>query len=112
MKIKKGDMVVVISGDEAAASPKRVSQVLEGGMKVVVEGVNVVQRHVKKGHPKSPQGGRLRFEKAIYASNVMFYCDSCKKPVRIGLRYAADGSKERFCKKCNTSAGRVSPPRG
>ncbi len=112
MKIKKGDMVVVISGDEAAALPKRVSQVLLGGMKVVVEGVNVVQRHVKKGHPKSPQGGRLRFEKAIYASNVMFYCDACKKPVRIGLRFAADGSKERFCKKCNISAGRVSPPRG
>ena len=111
MKIKKGDMVVVISGDEATSSPKRVSQVLEGGMKVVVEGVNVVQRHVKKGHPKSPQGGRLRFEKAIFASNVMFYCDSCKKPVRIGFRFAADGSKERFCKKCNTSAGRVSPPR-
>lgn len=112
MKIKKGDMVVVISGDESAATPKRVSQVLVGGMKVVVEGVNVVQRHVKKGHPKSPQGGRLRFEKAIFASNVMYYCDSCKRPVRIGFRFAADGSKERFCKKCNTSAGRVSPPRG
>jgi large subunit ribosomal protein L24 len=112
MKIKKGDMVVVISGDEAAQAPRRVSEVLEGGMKVVVEGVNVVQRHVKRGHPKSPQGGRLRFEKAIFASNVMFYCDGCKKPTRIGFRMAADGSKERFCKKCNTSAGRVSPPRG
>ena len=112
MKIKKGDMVVVISGDEAAASPKRVTQVLENGMKVVVENVNVVQRHVKKGHPKSPQGGRLRFEKAIFASNVMFFCEKCQKPVRIGFRFAADGSKERFCKKCNISAGRVSPPRG
>ena len=78
MKIKKGDMVVVISGDEAAKTPHRVTQVLESGAKVVVESVNVVQRHVKRGHPKSPQGGRLRFEKAIYASNVMFYCDACK----------------------------------
>ena len=112
MKIKKGDMVVVISGDEAAASPKRVTEVLEGGMKVVVENVNVVQRHVKKGHPKSPLGGRLRFEKAIFASNVMFFCETCQKPVRIGFRVAADGSKERVCKKCSTSAGRVSPPRG
>lgn len=111
MKIKKGDMVVVISGDEAAAAPRRVTGVLNDGTKVVVEGVNVVQRHVKRGHPKSPQGGRLRFEKAIFASNVMFYCESCKRPVRIGFRFTADGSKERFCKKCTVSAGRVSPPR-
>jgi len=112
MKIKKGDMVVVISGDEAAEAPRRVSEVLNAGAKVVVEGVNVVQRHVKRGHPKSPQGGRLRFEKAIFASNVMFFCDACKKPVRIGFRFTADGAKERFCKKCSASAGRVSPPRG
>ena len=112
MKIKKGDMVVVISGDEAAKTPHRVTEVLEAGAKVVVESVNVVQRHVKRGHPKSPQGGRLRFEKAIFASNVMFYCEACKRPVRVGFRFAADGSKERFCKKCNVSVGRVSPPRG
>ncbi len=111
MKIKKGDMVVVISGDEAAKAPHRVTQVLEGGLKVVVENVNVVQRHVKRGHPKSPQGGRLRFEKAIFASNVMFYCETCKQPVRIGFRFKADGAKERFCKKCNNSAGQVSPAR-
>ena len=112
MKIKKGDMVVVISGDEATKVPHRVTEVLEAGAKVVVESINVVQRHVKKGHPKSPQGGRLRFEKAIFASNVMFYCEGCKRPVRIGFRMAADGSKERYCKKCKASAGRVSPPRG
>lgn len=111
MKIKKGDKVVVISGDEAADAPRTVSEVLDGGQKVVVEGVNVVQRHVKRGHPKSPQGGRLRFEKAIQASNVMFYCEACKKPVRIGFRFVADGSKERFCKACKASAGKVSPAR-
>jgi large subunit ribosomal protein L24 len=111
MKIKKGDTVVVISGDEAASAPRTVTEVLEGGQKVVVEGVNVVQRHVKRGHPKSPQGGRLRFEKAIQASNVMYYCDACKKPVRIGFRLLPDGSKERFCRACNASAGKVSPAR-
>lgn len=111
MKIKKGDTVVVISGDEASSAPRTVSEVLEGGQKVVVEGVNVVQRHVKRGHPKSPQGGRLRFEKAIQASNVMFYCDACKKPVRIGFRLLPDGSKERFCRACNAPAGKVSPAR-
>jgi len=111
MKIKKGDKVVVISGDEATDVPRTVAEVVDGGQKVVVEGVNVVQKHVKRGHPKSPQGGRLRFEKAIQASNVMFYCDACKKPVRIGFRLTAEGAKERFCKSCKGSAGRVSPPR-
>ena len=110
-KIKKGDKVVVISGDEAASTPHTVSEVLDGGQKVVVEGVNVVQKHVKRGHPKSPQGGRLRFEKAIQASNVMFYCEACNKPVRLGYRYTADGAKERFCKSCNGSAGKISPAR-
>ena len=94
MKIKKGDMFVVISGDEAATTPRRVSEVLDAG------------------HPKSPSGGRLRFEKPIFASNVMFYCEACKRPVRVGFRFTADGAKERFCKKCNVSAGKVSPARG
>ncbi len=49
MKIKKGDTVVVISGDEAATAPRTVTEVLEGGQKVVVEASNVVQRHVKRG---------------------------------------------------------------
>lgn len=108
MKIKKGDMVVVVTGDEASKTPHRVIEVLDAGSKLVIENVNVVQRHVKRGHPKSPQGGRLRFEKAIFASNVMFYCDACKRPVRIGFKVAADGSKERVCKKCQSSVGRVS----
>src|SRR5262249_53700547 len=81
------------------------------GEKVIVEGVNLVYKHVKRGHPKSPQGGRLRMEKPIHSSNVQFFCDKCQKGVKLGLRYLEDGSKERFCRKCKTSAGQVSPPR-
>ena len=102
MKIKKGDMVVVISGDEAAASPKRVSQVLEGGMKVVVEGVNVVQRHVKKGHPKSPQGGRVTIPVSIDVTNLALHCPSCNRGVRVQTQ-VIDGAKRRVCGKCKKS---------
>lgn len=118
MKIKRGDKVLVLTGDyrpqgdEAKKpTPRVVQQVLDGGEKVIVEGVNLVYKHVKRGHPKSPQGGRLRMEKPIHSSNVQFFCDKCQKGVRLGMRYLEDGSKERFCRKCKTSVGQVSPPR-
>ena len=111
MKIKQGDMVVVITGDDASAAPHKVVEVVPGGRQIVVEGVNRVYKHVKKGHPKSPQGGRLSIERPIDASNVKFYCSACRQGARVGLRYTSDGRKERFCKNCNASAGAVSPPR-
>ncbi|MBX3441860.1 MAG: 50S ribosomal protein L24 [Planctomyces sp.] len=111
MKIKRGDQVVVISGDEQGSTPRRVSEVLDGGDKLVVEGVNLVHKHVKRGHPKSPQGGRLRKEMPIHSSKVMYYCEKCSRGVRLGYRYTEDGSKERFCRKCGAAAGSVSPAR-
>jgi len=111
MKIQRGDSVVVVAGDSADGTPRRVIQVLNQGKRVVVEGVNRVYKHVRRGHPKSPQGGRLNLEVPIDSSNVLFYCGSCNRGVRIGYRFADDGAKERFCRKCKTSISTVSPPR-
>jgi len=111
MKIKRGDMVVVITGDDRSDTPRKVQEVLDGGAKVVVDGVNLVYKHVKRGHPKSPQGGRLRMEMPIKSSNVQFYCESCSKGVKIGMRYTSEGVKERFCRKCESTISTVSPPR-
>ncbi len=117
MRIRKGDMVKILSGRVAAETKpqdqpaRRVLQVLDGGQKVVVEGVNLVYKHVKRGHPKSPQGGRLRLEMPIHSSNVVFVCPSCSAASRLGMRFLADGAKERFCKKCSASAGQISPAR-
>jgi large subunit ribosomal protein L24 len=119
MKIKKGDMVKIISGRVAAETPppeqpaRKVTEVLSGGQKVVVEGVNLVFKHVRRGHPKSPQGGRLRLEMPISSSNVQYFCPSCNKLSRLGYRYTDDGAKERYCKQkdCGASAGQISPPR-
>ena len=117
MKIKKGDLVKVITGREAAQTPpkdqppRRVTQVFEGGRLVLVEGINLVYKHVRRGHPKSPQGGRLRMEMPISGSNIQYYCEACKKLSGLGVRYLANGAKERFCKKCSGSAGVMSPPR-
>jgi large subunit ribosomal protein L24 len=47
----------------------------------------------------------------VNASNVLLYCASCKRGVRVGKRYADDGRKERFCKKCGAGLGSLSKPR-
>jgi large subunit ribosomal protein L24 len=107
MKIKRGDMIVVISGDQSSRTPHRVTQVLGGGKQLLVEGINRAFKHVKRGHPKSPQGGRLQLETPIDTSKVMFYCGSCNRGVRVGYRLQAGGAKERFCKSCGVALGGV-----
>ena len=111
MKIKRGDMVQVIAGDDASETPKKVLQVVAGGRKVVVEGVNRVYKHVRRGHPRSPQGGRLSREMPIDISNVLLYCNTCNRGVRVGFKYRADGSKVRHCRKCQAELGLVAPAR-
>jgi large subunit ribosomal protein L24 len=100
MKILKGDLVVVNTGDDSSKSPRRVLRLVEGGARVVVENVNRVYRHVKKGHPKSPQGGRLSVEMPIDASNVQIYCSKCNRGVKVASRVDASGKKYRGCRKC------------
>lgn len=109
MLIKTGDTVEVITGADKGVRSKVVRVDREGG-KVLVEGVNKVLKHVKRS-PKNPQGGRLSKEMPVDVSNVQYYCESCGKRTRLGLRFTADGAKERFCKKCETAVGQVAPPR-
>src|SRR5579872_4848623 len=111
MKIKSGDMVQVLIGDDAGKTPRKVLEIVDGGLKVIVEGVNRVYKHVRRGHPKSPQGGRLSREMPVDISNVALYCSTCGRGVRVGFQYKADGSKTRRCKKCQAELGVVSPPK-
>jgi large subunit ribosomal protein L24 len=70
--------------------------------------VNRVYKHVKRSQ-KNPQGGRLSKEMPIAVSNVLLVCEACGAATRIGVRYLADGAKERYCKKCGASNGQMSP---
>ena len=111
MSIKKDDLVVVITGDDAEPGrARRVLRVIPDKGKIVVEGVNRVYKHLKPSR-RNPQGGRLSKEMPISASNVQLWCPTCKRGVRVGKRYAADGRKERFCKKCSTALGALSKAR-
>jgi large subunit ribosomal protein L24 len=107
MRIKANDIVVVIAGDDKDVRGKVLSVDHAAG-KVVVEGVGKVYKHVKRSQ-KNPQGGRLSMEMPVQLSNVALLCQSCNKPTRLGARYLPDGSKERFCKKCNAALGRIAP---
>ena len=111
MHIRKDDLVEVIAGDDAEKGlARRVLRVLAQEGKVVVEAVNRVYKHLKPNR-RNAQGGRLSKEMPVDASNVLLYCQSCKRGVRIGRRYAADGHKERYCKKCSTGLGALSKAR-
>src|SRR5687767_10177230 len=103
MNIRKDDIVEVITGDDAgtpkARTTGRVLRVLPDVGKVVVENVNKVYKHVKPNR-RNQQGGRLSKEMPVDVSNVALYCPTCRRGVRVGKRYTANGAKERFCKKC------------
>ncbi len=106
MSIRKGDVVEVQTGDDAGTSA-RVLRIVTGKNKIVVEGVNRVYKHVKPNR-RNQQGGRLSKEMPIDVSNVLLFCPACRKGVRVGRRFGADGSKERFCKACGNGLGLVS----
>jgi large subunit ribosomal protein L24 len=109
MHVRKDDTVQVMVGDDAG-STGRVLQVLPQENKVRVEGINRVYKHLKPSR-QNPQGGRLSKEMPVSASNVLLYCPTCRRGVRIGKRYANDGHKERFCRVCGNGLGRMSKPR-
>ena len=101
MRIKKGDTVAVVSGDDRGTRGKVLRVVPKDG-RVVVESVNVIKKHqrpVRAGRGQV-QPGIIKFEAPINLSNVMLVCPHCNAPTRVGLSRQADGSKVRVCKKC------------
>lgn len=107
MKIHKDDMVKVISGKDKAETGKVLS-VDHQKQTVVVEGINLVYKHVRPSQ-KNPQGGRLHVELPIPAAKVMALCPKTNKPTRIGYRFLDDGTKERFARISGASMGEISP---
>lgn len=109
MRIKLDDTVEVITGDDAGERGRVIGVDHHAG-KVIVERVNRVYKHVRRSQ-RNPQGGRLSKEMPIQASNVKLVCERCSAPTRVGARYAKDGSKVRYCRKCGADLGQIAPPR-
>ena len=103
MHIKKGDIVQVISGKDRGKTGTVIKAFPTEG-KVCVEGVNMITKH-KKPTQAMQQGGIVKEEGKIDASNVLLYCEKCARGVRTGVKIEEDGSKVRVCKKCGEVLG-------
>ncbi len=98
MHVKRGDLVKVISGKDKGKEGKVLTAIPEEG-KVIVEGVAMIKRHMKP-RAQGQEGGIIEREAAINASNVLRVCSKCGKAARTGVKVLEDGSKARYCKKC------------
>ena len=88
MKIRKNDMVMIISGNDRGKTGK-VLKVFPRKYRVIVEGINLRKRHTKPNQ-KNPQGGILEKEASVHASNVMILDPKSNEPTRIGSRVILD----------------------
>jgi large subunit ribosomal protein L24 len=96
-RLKKGDLVVVISGKNRGKQGK-VSRILTDGDRVVIEGVNLIKRHMRPT-PKNPSGGILEREAPLHACKVMPVDPKTGKPTRVRFTVDAKGHKGRIAVK-------------
>ena len=99
MRIKKGDTVMVLSGNDKGKTGE-VLEVIPKTEKVIVKGVNIRKKNVKPRR-QGEEGGIISSEFPIPSSKVNVVCSKCGKPARIGYEIKKD-SKVRVCKKCGT----------
>ena len=97
MNLKVGDKVIVIAGSNKGKEGK-ITKILDN--KVIIEGVNVVKKHLK---PKNNNGNGeiIEVEAPIHASNVMLVDPKTKKPTKVKIEKDSKGKKIRISKKSN-----------
>jgi len=95
-RLKVGDLVQVISGKDKGKQGK-ITKVLKEDDKVVVEGLNMVTRHMRPT-PRNQQGGKITKEAPLHASKVMPVDPETGKPTRVKIKKAEDGTKTRVAK--------------
>lgn len=96
--VKTGDTVVILSGKDKKKRGKVLAVSPKEG-KVMVEGINIVSKHVKPRRA-GEEGGIVKTEGAIYACKVQLICSKCDKATRAGHKINDDGKKSRICKYC------------
>ena len=106
MLVKKGDTIMITSGNDRGKKGKVMRAVPDDG-KVIIEGLNLVWKHIRKSN-KHPKGGRIRVEMPIAIAKVRIVCQSCDKPTRIKMAFLKNPqitkksrNKVVTCKKCN-----------
>lgn len=97
MKFKKGDEIIITAGKDRGKRGK-IEAVFPQDQKVLVPGLNIFKRHVKRKDEKNP-GGILDMPRSLSVAKVALICPRCHQLTRIGYQ-GQDKSKERFCRKC------------
>ena len=97
MKIRKGDTVKVLSGNDKGKTGE-VLEVIPKTEKIVVKGINIRKKSVKPRR-QGEEGGIIPSEASIHSSKVAVVCPKCGKATRIGYSVEKD-EKVRVCKKC------------
>jgi large subunit ribosomal protein L24 len=100
LHVRKDDTVMIISGKDRGKTGK-VLEVSPKEEKVIIEGRNMVTKHVKPRR-QGQLGGIVKAEGPIYACKVMPVCPKCKKATRVGHELS-DSGKIRICKKCGAA---------
>ena len=107
-KLKVGDTVEVVSGQERsnkdkAAKRGKILKIDREALRVTVEGLRMVKRHMKKGrNPQSPDGGIVEKPGTIALASLALVCPKCDAPTRVGIREEGE-KKIRFCKNCEAA---------
>lgn len=99
MKIKKGDKVKITGGKDRGREGK-VERVYPKQNKVLVSGVNIYKKHIKKSN-QAPQGGVVEVPRPLDVAKVALICPKCSKVTRVGY-LGEKGKKLRVCKKCKS----------
>ena len=97
MRIKKGDTVKVLSGNDKGKTGE-VLEIIPKLQKVIVKGVNIRKKHVKP-RKQGEEGGIISVECSIHSSKVNVVCPKCNKATRVGM-IKEGKEKIRVCKKC------------
>jgi large subunit ribosomal protein L24 len=98
MKIRTKDKVKIILGKDKGKTGE-VERVYAKQDKVVVKGVNLYKKHVKKSE-HFPQGGLVEAPRPLSMGKVMLICPTCKAATRVGYVIGEKGKKQRICRKC------------
>ena len=98
MKLRREDTVQIIAGKEKGKRGK-VQDLLPKEKMVVVEGANMIKRHVRP-RPNVRQTGIVQQEAPIGISKVMLVCSHCDRAIRMGHRFLEDNRKVRVCNSC------------
>ena len=98
MKIKKGDLVEILSGKDQGKRG-RILRVVGKSGKAVVEGLNLFYKHVRPKR-EGEKGQRIQVSSPVYLSKLGFVCPKCSRVTRVGYKILTDGKKVRWCRKC------------